>query len=250
MNDRESEEPRVWLAPPRSKEGPFVIPVWGGKGGINKTTIAWNLAYMLGQVGPTLLVNADKKQTGGGATQLCKACTQATIPFELTETDDVAELRSLRQLRQFRYVVTDSAPHREVPKLRAASKGDLAIVPYPPRKLDSEGILSSISQHLQPYGANYRILLTYVEHNQLSRAKHIKDALRDIGQPTFNAWLRRYTAYEMLTGMPVLRNEDDPKAEKASSDLYAFGDEVLRVLGEPYTVPRLLKRDQPKADIQ
>lgn len=245
MSDQGSGQ---WLAPPRP-EGPFVVPVWGGKGGIGKSTTAWNLAFMLAQIGPTLLVNADKKQNGGGVTQLCQTCSREPIPFELTETDDVAELSSVRQLRQFRYVVTDNAPHRDVKKLRAASKGDLTIVPYPPRKLDSEGILSSIAEHLQPYGANYRILLTYVEYTQISRAKNIKDALRDIGQPVFPGWIRKYTAYEMLTGLPVLKNEEDPKAEKAASDLYAFGDEVLRALGEPYTVPRLLERDKPKPEV-
>lgn len=241
------------LAGPR-EEGPYVVPVWGGKGGINKSTIAWNLAYMLGHVGPTLLVNADKRQTGGGVTALTEDCTKPltdedgaeTVPFELTESDDPAELGSVRQLRQFLFVVTDNAPHRDVKKLRAAAKGDLTVVPFPPRKLDSKGILSSVAEHLQPYGANYRFVLSPVEYTQTSRAKGIKDSLRDIGQPVFTSWIRKYTCHEMLTGEPVYLNEDDPKAGNAASDMYLFGDEVLRHLGTSYKVPRLLDRDKPK----
>ncbi|MDJ0344226.1 hypothetical protein QMK19_28885 [Streptomyces sp. H10-C2] len=230
------EHQESWIAPPRD-DGPLVVSVWGGKGGITKSTVAFLSAYMLGQLGPTLLINADSKQTDGGVTEMAQNLA-VPIPFELTESDDPAELHSVRQMTQFRYVVTDNGPHRDLEKIRAAADGDLTIVPLMPERSVSKAVMGSIRDHLSPMGANYRILLSKVEYTSLGRARQTKTSLRDLGLPVFDTWLRKYGAHEMLDGQPVFLSQE-LNAYKAAADAYAMGDELLAALGEPYKVIRL-----------
>ncbi|MBV9023720.1 MAG: hypothetical protein JO362_07970 [Streptomycetaceae bacterium] len=236
MKQREAED-REWAAPPRP-EGPKVVAVWGGKGGIGKSTDAFLAAFMLGQLGPTLLINADMKQEDGGVTELTKSL-KVPAPYELTETDSVAELGNIRKLAQFRYVVTDNAPHRDESKLREAAKADLTVVPAPPRRLDSKAVMASTRQYLA--GTNFRIHLTMVKHTDKPRARAMKTSLQDLGIPVFDGWMRMYNAHENLNGLSVFHNaHEDDQAKKATEDAYMFGNEILAALNEPFTVPEVI----------
>uniref|UniRef100_UPI003F495C1D hypothetical protein n=1 Tax=unclassified Streptomyces TaxID=2593676 RepID=UPI003F495C1D len=234
MGDQNSQS---WLAKPR-REGPQAVSIYGGKGGIGKTTDAFELAYMLGCIGPTLLINGDKKQEDGGATALVQSMV-IEPPFELAETDSVTELAKIRQLRQFRFVVTDNAPQRDEGMIREAANADLTIVPTPPKRLDSKSVMASTRTYLA--GTNYRLHITKVEHTSKSRARNMKTALQDLGIPVFGGWMRMYQAHEMLSGYPVFHPKavaSDALAKKAAEDAYLFGDEVLSLLGLPFKVPR------------
>ncbi|MFC9298495.1 hypothetical protein ACFTWH_28035 [Streptomyces sp. NPDC057011] len=224
-------------AGPRA-QGPYSVSVWGGKGGIGKSTDAFLAAYQLALIGPTLLINADKKQDGGGVTELVSSLKGLPVPFELTETDTAADLAAIRRLKQFRYVVTDHAPYRDEAKLKQAAKADLTIVPDPPRRLDSRAVMSSTKAYLA--GTNYRLHITMVKHTDKSRARAMKTSLQDLGLPVFGGWMRYYNAHEMLNGLTVFEAAaEDAQAAKAAEDAYLFGDEILAQLGESFTVPRL-----------
>jgi len=225
-------------------EGPFVLPVWGGKGGIGKSNTAFELAYSLAQIGPTLLVNADKKQVDGGVTDLANNLArkrEGACPFELMETDEPAELAQLRRLKQFRYVVTDNAPHRDEAKLRAAAKGDLVIVPMPPRYSDIKAVMSSIRDHLKPIGASFRVLLTMVEYGRRNRATSLQETMRAVGMPCYSTYIRKYDAHETAgsSGVPVIDGGGGNNCDKAGEDVYNFVDETLVAIGEPFRVARL-----------
>src|SRR2546423_1867754 len=223
-------------------EGPFVLPVWGGKGGIGKSNTAFELAYSLAQIGPTLLVNADKRQTDGGVTDLANnlAGKRGGCPFELMETDERAELAQLRRLKQFRYVVTDNAPHRDEAKLRAAAKGDLVIVPMPPRYSDIKAVMSSIRDHLKPIGASYRVLLTMVEYGRRNRAMSLQETMKGVGMPCYGTYIRKYDAHETAgsSGVPVIDGGGGNNCDKAGEDVYNFVDETLAAIGESFRVAR------------
>ncbi|MFC9233635.1 hypothetical protein ACFTZI_32550 [Streptomyces decoyicus] len=228
---------RSWLAEPR-REGPQSVSVYGGKGGIGKSTDAFLASWMLGLVGPTLLINGDKKQEDGGVTALVEAL-KVEAPFDLTETDSVTELSKIRQLRQYRFVVTDNAPQRDEGMIREAANADLTIVPAPPKRLDSKSVMASTRTYLA--GTSYRIHITKVDHISKSRARSMKTTLQDLNIPVFGGWMRMYNAHEMLNGYPVFHpeaHEADPKAVLAAEDAYLFGDEVLRELGFSFPVPR------------
>ncbi|MFF2751085.1 ParA family protein [Kitasatospora sp. NPDC058048] len=230
------QELREWIALPRPEEGPFIVSVWGGKGGITKSTLAFLLAYELGKIAPTLLINADAKQTDGGVTEMT-ANLRVPATFELTESDDPAELHAVRRLTQFRYVITDNQPFRDREKLKAAAKADLVVVPMPPRRSDMKSVLRSIRDVLQPERAPYRIILSMIEHSAKGKAKTMKDTLNTLSMPVYDGWIRKYTAHEMLSGLPVTLSEED-NADKAAEDVYMFIDATLAHLGEPYKAVR------------
>ncbi|MEU5959220.1 hypothetical protein [Streptomyces sp. NPDC047525] len=191
---------------------------------------------MLALVGPTLLINADKKQQEGGVDELVKGLKEPA-PFDYTATEKAADLASIRKLKQYRYVVTDHGPYRDAAKLKETAQSDLTIAPIPPRRLDSKSVMHGIREHL--VGTNYRIHLTMVKHIDKSRARAMKTSLQDLGLPVFAGWMRMYNAHEMLNGYPVFHNAlQDEQAAKAAADAYMFGDEVLRTLGDPHEVPK------------
>jgi cellulose biosynthesis protein BcsQ len=224
--------PRRELAPLRPG-GPFVISVWGGKGGICKTTSAVELAQGLGSIGRTLLVNADMKQEDGGSSELYSLLENP--PFELMESDDPVELSKLRLLTQFRYVITDNAPHRDEAKLRAAAAGDLVIVPMLIEHLPIRAVMSSIRLHLQPIGAPYKVLLTRVEHGRRNKAKLLQETMAGLGMPYYKTTMRKYDAHQDAgsSGVPILEG-DGSNWDKAAQDVRAYVDETLATLNEPY----------------
>lgn len=220
------------LAPPRP-DGPLVIAVWGGKGGIAKTTSAFELADGLSCIGETLLVNADLRQTDGGATEL--ANQRDDLPFELMESEEPTELGKLKTLRQFRYIVTDNAPHRDPAKLRAAAAGDLVVVPMPVRHLDVRGVMSSIKLHLQPIGAKYKVLLTCVDYARRNKAETMQQTMRALGMPVYDTIVRRYDAHENAGSMGVsVFLGEGANWDKAADDTRSYVNETLRTLGEAY----------------
>lgn len=223
------------LAPPRP-DGPLVVAVWGGKGGIGKTTSAFELADGFACIGKTLLVNADLKQADGGATELANLRGD-DLPFELMESEEPTELRKLKTLRQFRYIVTDNAPHRETAKLRAAADADLVVVPMPIRHLDVRGVMSSIRLHLQPIGAKYKVLLTSVEHARRNKADTMQDTMRALGMPVYKTTIRRYDAHENAgsMGVSILLGEGT-NWDKAAGDTRAYVNETLDALGESFAL--------------
>lgn len=222
------------LAPPRP-DGPLVVAVWGGKGGIGKTTSAFELADGFACIGKTLMVNADLKQTDGGATEL--ANQRGELPFELMESEEPTELRKLKTLRQFRYIVTDNAPHRDTAKLRAAADADLVVVPMPVRHLDVRGVMSSIRLHLQPIGAKYKVLLTSVEHARRSKAETTQQTMRALGMPVYKTTIRRYDAHENAGSMGVsIFLGEGTNWNKAADDARAYVNETLESLGEAFAL--------------
>jgi len=231
----------VALAPPRA-EGPLLVVVWGGKGGIGKTDTAFKTAYSLGQIGPTLAVNGDKRQTDGGLDQLYAALQKAgeDPTFDYVESDDPSEYKDLRKLTQFRYIVIDGAPERDRSKLEAAAENaDLNVVPMVPKPLEITGVQSSIREILRPLGARYRVLLTMVENSKRGSARNLIATMNAIGMPVFDTFMRYYVAHQDsgATGVPLVRG-DGPNWNKARADVYGYLDQLLAELGEPYKAVR------------
>lgn len=218
--------------------GPYVISVWGGKGGIAKTWAAHTIADALGRIAPTLGVDGDKRQTDGGLTEIHGLCHAPT--YELYATEEPSEYATLRQLRQFRFVVIDNAPERDDARLRAAADGaDLVVVPMPPRALEIRGVMSSIRTILIPMGVRYRVLITAVTVDRRTKAAGMLETMAGLGMPAFSTFVRYYNAHQdaASTGIALVEG-DGPNWGKARADVYALVDEVLDVLGEPHRAVR------------
>lgn len=211
---------------------PHVLVLYGGKGGIGKTTTAVSLAYLLGRdQGKTLLVDANADQPSA---QLIYDTLTVDAPYDITVEEQPDLLGRLKAVN-YGYVVIDCPPS---PREAAAAfaVADLVIVPYVPRWLETQAIMRTIRDALD--GRPYRVLLTAVEHSMKSRARITREALSGFGVPLFDTQVRRYVAHEQAqsNGVPIFEPEAATRfdhADRAAADYVSARDEVLTLLDDP-----------------
>lgn len=208
---------------------PHVVVIYGGKGGIGKTTTAVSLAYLLGRdQGKTLLVDANADQPSA---QLIYDTLAVDAPYDITVEENPELLGRIKGV-DYNYVVIDCPPS---PREAQAALGvaDLVLVPYVPRWLETQAIMRTIRDALD--GRPYRVLLTAVEHAMKSRARITREALSGFGVPMFDTHVRRYVAHEQAqsNGVPLFELEAVGRfdnADRAAADYLAVRDEVLKLL--------------------
>lgn len=209
---------------------PAVVAVYGGKGGIGKTTTAVTLAHMLGaEHGSTLLVDANADQPSA---QLIYDTLTVDAPYDLTVEDNPALLGKVASVG-YEFVLIDCPPS---PSEAAAAieTADLRIVPYVPRWLETQAIMRTIRTALAD-GQRYRVLFTAVEHSMRTRARITREALSGFGVPMFDTQIRRYVAHEQAqsNGIPIDSTEAAQRferADRAAADYRGVCDETLRLL--------------------
>ncbi|MEU0938949.1 ParA family protein [Embleya sp. NPDC005971] len=216
----------------------MVISVWGGKGGLGKSTLSALLAWMLGKVGRTLLVDADGRQTDGSSSELHKQLTvEAT--YDLTMEEDPAKLAKLRAIRGYRFIVLDNAPDRDLEKLKVTCDGDLIVVPMVAEDLETKAVMSSLRTYVVPSGRPFMVVMNRVTHAQKGRAAKIHAGLDVVGIPTAKTHVRGYQAhaYAGAIGTPITEGTGQ-NWDKAREDAYNLVDEILVRLGQEDRVPR------------
>jgi chromosome partitioning protein len=217
---------------------PLIISVFGGKGGIGKTTLAFLLAWLLGQVGPTLLIDADKRQEDGSTKELYDKLTVEST-FDISVEEDPTLLGGLRNARGYRFIVVDNAPHRDPAKLEASCNGDLIVVPMVPVYLEIRAVMSSLRNIVIPSGRPYRVVMSRVTNNRKSKARTTHVSLEAVGIPVFKTHMREYVAHQDAgaLGLPVTSGQG-ANWDKAAQDAFDLTDEVLEALGQTDRVPR------------
>src|SRR6266496_5033732 len=196
---------------------PVVIAVYGGKGGIGKTTTATNLAHAFGADGrKTLLVDANADQPSA---QLIYNMLKTPAPYDLTVEENPELLGQIKRV-PYEYVVIDCPPS---PREARAGIGqaDLVIVPYVPKFLETQAIMRTIRDTLS--SRPDRVLFVAVMYSMRSRAALSREALAVFSVPMFRTDIRHYTAHEkaQANGVAIFdpaAADLDPNASRAAED--------------------------------
>jgi chromosome partitioning protein len=205
-----------------------VVAVVNGKGGVGKTTTAVNLAALLAERAPVLLVDADPQ---GSASWWAG---RGEMPFDLAQETDPGLLSRLRRVRGYGGVVVDTPPALRSEALEAVLRAsDFVVLPTPPAPLDLEALVETVRRAVRPVGVAHRVLLTRVDPRSLTEALEAQTALMEAGVPAFHAFVRAYKAHERaaLEGKPIAGFRG-PNAREGEADYRRVAEELLRELGE------------------
>jgi chromosome partitioning protein len=208
---------------------PVVVAVYGGKGGIGKTTTASNLAYLFGRDGHrTLAVDANIDQL---SMQVIYDQFQGDPPYDLTIEERPELLSKIRAVAYDRVVIDCPPSAREAAAAIAAA--DRIVVPYVPKFLETRAIVKTCHDSLA--GRPYRVLFVAVEHSRRNAARGARESLVGVGIAVYRTMVRKYVVHEkaQANGVPVFLPEAaelDDMAPEAAKDYEAFYKELLAEL--------------------
>lgn len=181
-----------------------VIALVGNKGGAGKTTLAINLASMLNQLGPAILLDADPQ--GSSLQWYGIAGDDATLRVR-EAADSVAD--TVNEISDASYCVIDCPPSVKSPQTQQALRiCDLALIPVQPSPLD---LWASV--HIEEEVNQARIvnesLIALLVLNQLEPwtrlSQQVRDALAELSLPAAKTAIKRSVVHRnaMLQGRSV-----------------------------------------------
>jgi chromosome partitioning protein len=209
---------------------PKVLAIVNGKGGVGKTTTAINLAAVLGETHPVLLVDADPQ---GSATWWVERSNN--MGFDLTQETTPHLLKKLRKVAEYDLIVVDLPPALDSQSLNAVIPAtDYLLLPTPPAAMDLSALIETIKRTVKPTGITHRVLITRVDPRSQVDAIEAQTALTELGIPVCQTFIRTYKAHERaaLEGMSILqwrgRNAKEARADyqqvatEVEQDLHQF----------------------------
>lgn len=203
-----------------------VLALLGNKGGAGKTTLSINLATVLAEYKPTVLLDADVQESSFQWCRLSEGKSAIDV-FEASENlpDQINTCRD-----DYHHVVIDCPPsiHSEQTQ-QALLNSDLVLIPVLPSPLDMWASVK-IEEELDKIKGQNNKLKAMMVINQLeprTKLSHaIRDAMAELVIPTAKTAIRRRMAYRMsvLEGKGV--TQLGVRGREASNELHQLLQEL------------------------
>ncbi|WP_052016279.1 ParA family protein [Deinococcus sp. RL] len=195
----------------------YRIALTSEKGGVGKSTLAFNLAGALAGRGPVALVDEDSR---------VRSCltwaSLAPVPFRVLSPEQAGQ-----GMGNPAYLIVDSEGRPSRDDLGELVRTfDRVLIPCGVSRLEIESTLS-LWRALKGQGDAVRVVITKAP--PVGRVgQEARDALRAAGVPCLGAVVRRYTAHERAAeGGGLVRDVRDERAGEAWADVQAVAAEVL-----------------------
>lgn len=203
------------------KSPPLVCDIYGGKGGIGKTTLACAFAWHWAAKGATALMDADSQES----TLRLHRNLKRPVPYRLAGGEHGMDLDGVQ------YVVGDMPPSIDEarPLLNLAH---LIVVPVVLRDLDLNALIRTLVTDLA--GMRRVALLSRVTHAQRNTARTVRNVLQGLEIAVLDTQVREYvnahdTAHRH--GIPVTHPDaSGNKLAEAQQDLHDAAHETLDLL--------------------
>jgi chromosome partitioning protein len=212
------------LARPRKESSPRILAVLNGKGGVGKTTTAVNMAAILSEAQPVLLVDADPQ----GSASWWVSRNPQPVTFDITTETDATLLGKLKKVNDYALIVVDTPPALNSGALAAVVPvADYILLPTPPAPMDLAALVNTIKTAIAPSGVAHRVLLTKVDSRSLAEAVEAQQTLNSLNIPACETVIRTYKAHERaaLEGVPITQWRG-ANVKEARADYYRVADEI------------------------
>jgi len=224
----------------------WVVVIANQKGGEGKTTTTVNLAAelssaepgvvdLLGLGRPARVIVVDLDPQGSVETWDRQAELAGTaLPFDVTSTSDVAQLRRVRDM-PYDVVLVDTPGHLagEATTKAAVELSDFVVVPTTAATaLTLEPLVEAIERVIKPSGVPYRVLLNRMEPRFPSVAHNAAGVLERLGLDHFRTFVRGYMEHQFASndGKVTTSYGSDPASVKAASDFARLALELAAAL--------------------